>query len=59
MKSLENLKALIHIDLEIMSGLYNLVSYISTEELAHLEIVGSIVHQLTKGVPAKRKKNKN
>jgi spore coat protein JC len=26
---------------------------IGTEELAHLEIVGSIVHQLTKGVPAK------
>lgn len=25
---------------------------IGTEELAHLEIVGSIVHQLTKGVPA-------
>ena len=26
---------------------------IGTEELAHLEIVGSMVHQLTKGVPAK------
>lgn len=26
---------------------------IGTEELAHLEIVGSIVYQLTKGVPAK------
>ena len=26
---------------------------IGTEELAHLEIIGSIVHQLTKGVPAK------
>ncbi|WP_207642431.1 manganese catalase family protein, partial [Pseudobacteroides cellulosolvens] len=26
---------------------------IGTEELAHLEIVGTIVHQLTKGVPAK------
>ncbi len=26
---------------------------IGTEELAHLEIVGSIVHQLTKGVPAR------
>ncbi|HOQ00658.1 MAG TPA: manganese catalase family protein [Acetivibrio clariflavus] len=25
---------------------------IGTEELAHLEIIGSIVHQLTKGVPA-------
>jgi len=25
---------------------------IGTEELAHLEIVGSMVHQLTKGVPA-------
>lgn len=25
---------------------------IGTEELAHLEMVGSIVHQLTKGVPA-------
>ncbi len=28
-------------------------NYIGTEELAHLEIVGSIVYQLTKGVPAK------
>ena len=27
---------------------------IGTEELAHLEIVGSIVYQLTKGVPAKK-----
>ncbi len=26
---------------------------IGTEEMAHLEIIGSIVHQLTKGVPAK------
>lgn len=26
---------------------------IGTEELAHLEMVGSIVHQLTRGVPAK------
>lgn len=26
---------------------------IGTEEMAHMEIVGSIVHQLTKGVPAK------
>ncbi|HEY9060311.1 MAG TPA: manganese catalase family protein [Pseudobacteroides sp.] len=26
---------------------------IGTEELAHLEMVGTIVHQLTKGVPAK------
>lgn len=26
---------------------------IGTEELAHLEMVGSIVHQLTKGVPPK------
>lgn len=26
---------------------------IGTEELAHLEMVGSMVHQLTKGVPAK------
>ena len=26
---------------------------IGTEELAHLEIIGSIVYQLTKGVPAK------
>ena len=26
---------------------------IGTEELAHLEMIGSMVHQLTKGVPAK------
>lgn len=26
---------------------------IGTEEMAHMEIVGAIVHQLTKGVPAK------
>ncbi len=29
------------------------ISVIGTLEMAHLEIIGSIVHQLTKGVPAK------
>lgn len=35
---------------DIAKGILN---DIGTEELAHLEIVGTIVHQLTKGVPAK------
>lgn len=33
--------------------LYHFDNDIGTEEMAHLEIIGSIVHQLTKGVPAK------
>ena len=35
----------------------NLLTDIATEELAHLEIVGTIVHQLTEGCSAEDMKN--